>query len=154
MNKYIVQTILLFLLNVPQSCDKIGGGGGYSYAQVYSTGSSMGNVIIATQTFKKQNPTMCPPDSLKFLTDGYDKDINGNNITTFYYVNYYYPEQETYITTFIDVNGEIGLIGIGNAITKIMQSVNRDITGSANDSVKNEFVRRILNPVKVILSKQ
>lgn len=157
MKRSLILSIFL-LFAISQGCKKTIfdyiGIGGYDNAEYYKTSASREKVISAILTFKKQNPTMCPPDSLKVLTDGYHKDIDGNDNTIFYYVYYYYQDEENYVSTFIDGNGTIGLIGIGNAKIQIIQRVNIELTGSKNQAVKNEFVTRILNPIKKILSGQ
>ena len=154
MKEKLVLIFILFLFTL-QGCDKIGAGS-YQYAQIYSLGYSRDKVITAIQTFKSQNPIICPPDTLEFK-DGYKKDTNGNDITIWYYVFYYYPEQGIYVITFIRDDSAIGLVSIRKTIggnIQTAQLINHDIPGSENDSIKNEFVTRILNPVKRILAGQ
>ncbi len=159
MKSKLILIIILFL-TILQGCDKIGVNS--DYAQIYTISSSRENVISAIQKFKSQNTSLCIPDSdsAKFI-DGYDKDVNGNDITLKYYVDFYFPDKGYFISTYIRSEGantsNIGLISTWKILggkTNNIQFVNHDLTGAANDSVKNEFVSRILNPIKKILTIQ
>jgi len=140
--------ILFIITFFVYGCDKIGAGS-YADAETYKVNASMQKLINAVNTFKIEHPEMAPSDSSGL------KDYSSD---PFYMAFFYYRDKKVYTTTYIRSNGDNssywGLVAIRAEGSTSARIVNNDIKGSENEAVKQEFVARILNPIKEILNRK
>ena len=148
--------ILIFIFGlILYGCNAFEAGSNNSKAEPYYINASRDNVIKAINQFKNEYPEYCPAIGFK-LKDGYDIDTDGKNITTFYHVYYFNPQDSIYFITWItqdDNKSIISLVSIQISNGSIF-TVNDNLKGAKNDSVKNEFATLIVNPIKKTLSGQ
>ena len=140
----IVASLLLLWIN--QGCNKIASES-FQDAPKYSLNVPVNIAIDTINKFKILHPELCPSKESNF-TDGYYG-------SPWYSIYFYYSDKNKYLNTWVRGDGNtttFAFVSISrDSISGQWQVINTDLKGAENDSVKNEFVARILNPIKQLL---
>ncbi len=146
MKTLIIVFVLLLLLCIYQGCNKLASES-YQDAAKYSLYEPINVAIDTINKFKVLHPELCPPKESK-LSDGYYN-------SPWYRIYFYYSDKNKYLNTWVRGEGNktiFAFVSISrDSISGQWQGINNDLKGAENDSVKNEFIARILNPIKQLL---
>jgi len=143
--------IIIFICFIHSGCGKFDdwfGAGSNVHSEDYTIKASEEKVLAAVDTFKTEHPEYCPP---------IESDAKDYYSDPFHEICFYYTDKRTIVATYIrgdKYSTTFGLQAIRKEGEENARLVNKDITGSENESVKLDFVTRILNPIKEIIGRK
>jgi len=144
--KTITIIVIIIVLLFSMVLGGLLGAGNYSYAEKYEFSVSKDELIKAVQLLKNEKPEYNIPQVIE-LTDAQ------NNNDGYFHFYFYYQNENQIVHFFIsDSNNSsfLYLDAINDGLTLgHWQEVNRDFDRDNNIKVKNEFMERILNNLKL-----
>jgi hypothetical protein len=135
--------------------------GSYSYAEVYEFNYSETQVLEAISKFKIQHPEISVPKVTIENHGSFDlSESEGRKDNSFWYsIYFYYPEVNQIVSTWTRPSGEgktsFALVGLNNGLDiGHWKIINHDFPSKENKQIKKDFEKRILEPIRKILTEK